>query len=94
MEEFYHTFDLSLLIKGLARFYFTSKCWIYTRNVVDFGLFIDIGLHNDGLAHISKLSNNYIKHPGDSFQVGDIVDCYVDEINKDKGKVSLSLIKN
>ena len=64
------------------------------RNVVDFGLFIDIGLHNDGLAHISKLSNNYIKHPGDSFQVGDIVDCYVDEINKDKGKVSLSLIKN
>ena len=64
------------------------------RNVVDFGLFIDIGLHNDGLAHISKLSNNYIKHPGDLFQVGDIVDCYVDEINKDKGKVSLSLIKN
>lgn len=62
------------------------------RNVVDFGLFIDIGLHNDGLAHISKLSNNYIKHPSDLFSVGDIVDCYVDEINLEKGKVNLSLL--
>ena len=39
------------------------------RNVVDFGAFIDIGLHNDGLAHISKLSNNYIKHPSDVVNV-------------------------
>ncbi len=62
------------------------------RNVVDFGLFIDIGLHNDGLAHISKLSNQYIKHPSDLFSVGDIVDCYVDEINLEKEKVSLSLL--
>ena len=63
------------------------------RNVVDFGLFIDIGLHNDGLAHISKLSNSYIKHPSDLFSVGDIVNCYVEDINKDKGKVSLTLLK-
>ena len=63
------------------------------RNVVDFGAFIDIGLHNDGLAHISKLSNSYIKHPSDVVNVGDIVDCYVDEIYLDKEKVSLSLIK-
>ena len=62
------------------------------RNVVDFGAFIDIGLHNDGLAHISKLSNQYIKHPSDILSVGDIVDCYVDEIFKDKNKVSLSLL--
>lgn len=62
------------------------------RNVVDFGLFIDIGLHEDGLAHISKLSTNYVKHPSDLFSVGDIVDCYVDEINLEKNKVSLSLI--
>ena len=62
------------------------------RNVVDFGLFIDIGLHDDGLAHISKLSNNYIKHPSDLFSVGDIVDCYVDEIQLEKNKVNLSLI--
>ncbi len=63
------------------------------RNVVDFGLFIDIGLHNDGLAHISKLSNSYVKHPSDLFSVGDIVDCYVDEINLEKEKVNLSLLE-
>ena len=63
------------------------------RNVVDFGLFIDIGLHNDGLAHISKLSKEYIKHPSELFSVGDIVDCYVIDIKKDQEKVSLSLIE-
>ena len=62
-------------------------------NVVDFGLFIDIGLHDDGLAHISKLSNSYIKHPSDLFSVGDIVDCYVDDISLEKNKVSLSLLE-
>lgn len=64
------------------------------RNVVDFGVFIDIGLKNDGLAHISKLSNSYVKHPSDLFSVGDIVDCYVDDIVLEKNKVSLSLIEN
>ena len=63
------------------------------RNVVDFGLFIDIGLHDDGLAHISKLSNSYVKHPSDLFSVGDIVDCWVDDISLEKNKVSLSLIE-
>lgn len=63
------------------------------RNVVDFGAFIDIGLHNDGLAHISKLTTKYIKHPSEVVSVGDIVDCYVDDISLEKGKVSLSLIK-
>lgn len=63
------------------------------RNVVDFGLFIDIGLHNDGLAHISKLSKDFIKHPSDLFSVGDIVDCYVDDISVEKEKVSLSLLE-
>lgn len=62
------------------------------RNVVDFGAFIDIGLHNDGLVHISKISNSYLKHPSDVLSVGDIVDCYVIDINKEKEKVSLSLI--
>lgn len=64
------------------------------RNVVDFGAFIDIGLHNDGLVHISKISKDYIKHPSDVLSVGDIVDCYVEEIFKDKEKVSLSLISD
>ena len=63
------------------------------RNVVDFGVFIDIGLHNDGLAHISKLTNKYIKHPSEVVSVGDIVDCYVTDISVEKEKVSLSLIK-
>ena len=63
------------------------------RNVVDFGLFIDIGLHDDGLAHISKLSRNFVKHPSDLYSVGDIVDCWVDDISLEKNKVSLSLIE-
>ena len=56
------------------------------RNVVDFGVFIDIGLHNDGLAHISKLTTKYIKHPSEVVSVGDIVDCYVDDISLEKVK--------
>jgi uncharacterized protein len=62
------------------------------RNVVDFGVFIDIGLKNDGLAHISKLTKKYIKHPLEVVGVGDIVDCYVEDIYLDKKKVSLSLL--
>ncbi len=62
------------------------------RNVVDFGAFIDIGLHEDGLVHISKITDKYIKHPSEVLSVGDIVDCYVDEIKLDKKKVSLSLL--
>ncbi len=64
------------------------------RNVVDFGAFIDIGLKNDGLVHISKITNKYIKHPMEVLNVGDIVTVYVDEIFKDKNKVSLTMIKN
>lgn len=63
------------------------------RNVVDFGAFIDIGLHNDGLVHISKMANEFIKNPTDIVNVGDIVDCYVLDINKEKEKVSLSLVE-
>ena len=63
------------------------------RNVVDFGVFVDIGLHDDGLIHISKLSKEYVKHPSDILSVGDIIDCYVESINLDKQKVSLSLIE-
>ena len=63
------------------------------RNVAPFGVFIDIGLKNDGLAHISKLASHYVKDPMDVVSVGDIVDCYVDEILLEKKKVSLSLIE-
>ena len=61
------------------------------RNVVDFGAFIDIGLHNDGLVHISEISNDFIKHPSDVLSVGDIVTVYVKDIFKDKEKVALTM---
>ena len=64
------------------------------RNVVDFGLFIDIGLHEDGLAHISKISKSFVKHPGDLYSVGDFVDCWVDDISLEKNKVSVSLLEH
>lgn len=64
------------------------------RNVVDFGAFIDIGLHNDGLCHVSKLSREYVKNPSDVVAVGDVVDCYVSDISLEKEKVSLSLFKD
>jgi len=63
------------------------------RNVIDFGAFIDIGLHNDGLVHISKMADYYIKHPSEVVSVGDVVDCYCLDINLEKEKVSLSFIK-
>ena len=62
------------------------------RNVVDFGAFIDIGLHDDALVHISKLTDKYIKHPSEVVSVGDIVTCYVEKIDLAKKRVSLSLI--
>lgn len=63
------------------------------RNVVDFGAFVDIGLHNDGLIHISKMSKSYIKHPSEVLKVGDIISVYVIGIDKEKEKVQLSLFK-
>ena len=63
------------------------------RNVVDFGLFIDVGLHNDGLAHLSKLSRDFVRHPSDLFKVGDVVHCHVIDIDKKNEKVSLSLLE-
>jgi len=64
------------------------------RNVASFGAFVDIGLHDDGLIHISKMSKSFVKNPNDIVHVGDIVTCYVDTIDLAKQKVQLSLIKN
>ena len=63
------------------------------RNVVDFGVFIDIGLKNDGLCHISKLTDKFIKHPLEVVNVGDIVTCYVESVSMEKNKVNLTMIK-
>ena len=64
------------------------------RNVVDFGAFIDVGLKEDGLLHISKISRKYIKHPKDVLNVGDIVKVYVLNIDLQKGKVGLTMLKD
>ena len=63
------------------------------RNVTAFGAFVDIGLHDDGLVHISKMSKSFVKHPSEILKVGDIITVYVCGIDKDKGRVNLSLIE-
>lgn len=63
------------------------------RNVTAFGAFVDIGLHDDGLVHISKMSKSYVKHPSEILKVGDIITVYVIGIDKEKGRVNLSLIE-
>ena len=63
------------------------------RNVVDFGAFVDIGLKEYGLVHISKISKNFIKHPKDVLNVGDIITVYVLNVDKEKQKVGLTMLK-
>lgn len=62
------------------------------RNVTSFGAFIDIGLHDDGFVHISKMSKSYVKNPNDVVSAGDIVECYVLEVLENKNKVALTLL--
>ena len=62
------------------------------RNVVDFGAFVDIGVKQDGLVHISKLSQKFVKHPLDIVSVGDIVTVWVDSIDLNKGRVALTML--
>lgn len=63
------------------------------RNVVDFGVFIDCGLKEDGLLHISKMSKDYIKHPSELFNVGDLVKVYVESVDLNRKKVALTMFK-
>ena len=63
------------------------------RNVIDFGAFVDIGVHQDGLVHISKMTDRYIKHPLEVVSVGDIVDVTVIGVDMDKKRIQLSMIK-
>lgn len=62
------------------------------RNVVDFGAFVDIGLHDDGLIHISQMSKSFVSHPSQVVSVGDIVTIWVSKIDKERGKINLSLV--
>lgn len=62
------------------------------RNVVDFGAFVDIGLHEDGLVHISKMRRQRVQHPSEVVAVGDVVKVWVYNIDQEKQKVQLSLL--
>ena len=61
------------------------------RNLVDFGAFVDIGVHQDGLVHVSEITKRYIKHPMDVLSVGDVVDVKVLKVDKDKNRISLTM---
>ena len=61
------------------------------RNVIDFGIFVDIGVHQDGLVHISQVTDRFIKHPSEVVSVGDIVDVVVLEVDEKKKRIGLSM---
>ena len=63
------------------------------RNVVDFGAFVDVGVHQDGLVHISKMANRFVKHPSDVVRVGDTVKVWVEKVDRDRKKISLSMVQ-
>ena len=62
------------------------------RNVIDFGAFVDIGVHQDGLVHISRLSKKFIKHPLEAVSVGDVVEVRVDSVDLKKKRIALSMV--
>ena len=62
------------------------------RNVVDFGAFVDVGVHQDGLVHISKLAKRFVKHPSDVVRVGDTVTVWVEKVDRDRGRISLTMV--
>ena len=61
-------------------------------NVVDFGAFVDVGVKNSGLVHISRMANEYVRSPHDYVAVGDVVTVWVESIDRDRGRVSLAMI--
>ena len=61
------------------------------RNVIDFGVFVDIGVHQDGLVHISQITEKYIKHPLEAVSVGDVVDVQVMDVDMAKKRISLTM---
>lgn len=63
------------------------------RNVVDFGAFVDVGVHQDGLVHISKLANRFVKHPSDVVRIGDTVKVWVEKVDRDRKKISLTMVQ-
>ena len=62
------------------------------RNVVDFGAFVDVGVHQDGLVHISKMANRFVKHTSDVVRVGDTVTVWVEKVDLARKKISLTML--
>jgi len=63
------------------------------RNVIDFGAFVDIGVHQDGLVHISEIADRYIKHPSEVLAVGDVVTVRIKSVDVKKGRIGLTMRK-
>ena len=63
------------------------------RNVIDFGAFVDIGVHQDGLVHISRMADRYIRHPSEVVSVGDVVKVFVVDVDVKKKRIALSMVK-
>ena len=80
----------------IHRFAFKEVSWHQVlikstvRNVVDFGCFIDIGVHEDGLLHISRMADKFVKHPRDLFAVGDVVDVKIESVDTARKRISLT----
>ena len=63
------------------------------RNVIDFGAFVDIGVHQDGLVHISRMADKFIRHPSEAVHVGDVVTVWVVDVDVKKQRIALSMVK-
>ena len=63
------------------------------RNVIDFGAFVDIGVHQDGLVHISRMADKFIRHPSEVVRVGDVVTVWVVDVDVKKQRIALSMVK-
>ena len=62
------------------------------RNVIDFGAFVDIGVHQDGLVHISRMSNRFIRHPSEMVKVGDVITVWVVDVDLKKQRIALTML--
>ena len=63
------------------------------RNVIDFGAFVDIGVHQDGLVHISRMADRFIRHPSEAVSVGDVVKVWVVQVDQKKKRIALTMVK-
>ena len=62
------------------------------RNVIDFGAFVDIGVHQDGLVHISRLADRFVRRPSEVVKIGDVVDVWVLDVDEKKKRISLTMV--